>query len=149
MIAVIRTGGKQYTVAATRSSRSSHRGEAGAKVEFTDVLMVGDKVGAPTVPAPRFWARSSAGARPAPDRLPEAASPELAAQKRPSSGPDSGSRSTDRRHDRDRRVEMAHKKQRAPRATAAIRTASGWGVKRFGGQKVLAGNILVRQRGTR
>lgn len=50
MIAVIRTGGKQYTVAAEETvTVEKIAGEAGAKVEFTDVLMVGDKVGAPTV----------------------------------------------------------------------------------------------------
>lgn len=50
MIAVIRTGGKQYTVAAEDTLTVEHiEGDAGAKVEFTDVLMVGDKVGAPTV----------------------------------------------------------------------------------------------------
>ena len=50
MIAVIRTGGKQYTVAADETLTVEHiAGEAGAKVEFTDVLMVGDKVGKPTV----------------------------------------------------------------------------------------------------
>jgi large subunit ribosomal protein L21 len=50
MIAVIRTGGKQYTVAADQQlTVEKIEGEAGAKIEFTDVLMVGDKVGAPTV----------------------------------------------------------------------------------------------------
>ncbi len=50
MIAVIRTGGKQYTVAADdQLTIEKIEGEAGAKVEFTDVLMVGDKVGAPIV----------------------------------------------------------------------------------------------------
>jgi large subunit ribosomal protein L21 len=50
MIAVIRTGGKQYTVAADQElTIEKIEGEAGAKIEFTDVLMVGDKVGAPTV----------------------------------------------------------------------------------------------------
>ena len=50
MIAVIRTGGKQYTVAADDELTVERiEGEAGAKIEFTDVLMVGDKVGAPTV----------------------------------------------------------------------------------------------------
>ena len=50
MIAVIRTGGKQYTVAAEDTlTLEKIEGEAGAKVEFTDVLMVGDKVGVPTV----------------------------------------------------------------------------------------------------
>ena len=50
MIAVIRTGGKQYTVAADQELTVERlEGEAGAKIEFTDVLMVGDKVGTPTV----------------------------------------------------------------------------------------------------
>jgi large subunit ribosomal protein L21 len=50
MIAVIRTGGKQYTVAADDELTIERlEGEAGDKVEFGDVLMVGEKVGAPTV----------------------------------------------------------------------------------------------------
>ena len=50
MIAVIRTGGKQYTVAADDQLTVERiPGEAGAQIEFTDVLMAGDKVGAPTV----------------------------------------------------------------------------------------------------
>ena len=50
MIAVIRTGGKQYTVAADQELTVERlAGSAGDKVEFDDVLMVGDKVGAPTV----------------------------------------------------------------------------------------------------
>ena len=50
MIAVIRTGGKQYTVAAEDTlTVEKIEGEAGAKIEFTDVLMVGEKVGAPPV----------------------------------------------------------------------------------------------------
>jgi large subunit ribosomal protein L21 len=50
MIAVIRTGGKQYTVAAEETHTIERiAGEAGSTVEFTDVLMVGEKVGAPTV----------------------------------------------------------------------------------------------------
>ncbi|CAN5372997.1 50S ribosomal protein L21 [soil metagenome] len=50
MIAVIRTGGKQYTVAAEETHTIERiEGEAGATIEFTDVLMVGERVGAPTV----------------------------------------------------------------------------------------------------
>jgi len=50
MIAVIRTGGKQYTVAADDTLMVERiAGEAGARIEFTDVLMVGEKVGAPLV----------------------------------------------------------------------------------------------------
>ena len=50
MIAVIRTGGKQYTVAAEETHTIERiEGEAGSTIEFTDVLMVGDKVGTPLV----------------------------------------------------------------------------------------------------
>ena len=50
MIAVIRTGGKQYTVAADETHEIERiEGEAGAQIEFTDVLMVGDTIGKPTV----------------------------------------------------------------------------------------------------
>ena len=50
MIAVIRTGGKQYTVAADQELTVERiAGAEGDKVEFADVLMVGEKVGAPTV----------------------------------------------------------------------------------------------------
>jgi len=50
MITVIRTGGKQYTVVAEQELTIERiEGEAGAQVEFTDVLMVGETVGAPVV----------------------------------------------------------------------------------------------------
>ena len=50
MIAVIRTGGKQYTVAPDDELTIERlKGAAGDKIEFDDVLMVGDKVGAPNV----------------------------------------------------------------------------------------------------
>ncbi len=44
---------------------------------------------------------------------------------------------------------MAHKKAADPHATAAIWAASGWGIKIFGGEEVLAGNIIARQHGTK
>jgi large subunit ribosomal protein L21 len=61
MIAVIRTGGKQYTVAPDDTLTIERiAGEAGAQIEFPRAV-VDDKVGAPTVAGPRFWARSSSG----------------------------------------------------------------------------------------
>ncbi len=42
---------------------------------------------------------------------------------------------------------MAHKKVLAPPVTAATLTQR-LGVKRFGGEHVITGNIIVRQRGT-
>ncbi|MGQ9799325.1 MAG: 50S ribosomal protein L27 [Ignavibacterium sp.] len=44
---------------------------------------------------------------------------------------------------------MAHKKGQGSSRNGRDSNAQRLGVKRFGGQKVLAGNILVRQRGTK
>ena len=43
---------------------------------------------------------------------------------------------------------MAHKKGASSSRNGRESAAQRLGVKRFGGQKVLSGNILVRQRGT-
>ncbi len=43
---------------------------------------------------------------------------------------------------------MAHKKAGGSTRTGRDSESKRLGVKRFGGQEVLAGNILVRQRGT-
>ena len=44
---------------------------------------------------------------------------------------------------------MAHKKGASSTRNGRDSNAQRLGVKRFGGQKVLSGNILVRQRGTK
>jgi large subunit ribosomal protein L27 len=44
---------------------------------------------------------------------------------------------------------MAHKKAGGSTRNGRDSEAKRLGVKRFGGEKVLAGNIIVRQRGTR
>lgn len=44
---------------------------------------------------------------------------------------------------------MAHKKAGGSTRNGRDSESKRLGVKRFGGQKVLAGNILIRQRGTR
>jgi len=44
---------------------------------------------------------------------------------------------------------MAHKKAGGSSRNGRDSIGQRYGVKRFGGQKVLAGNILVRQRGTK
>jgi len=50
MFAVIKTGGKQYKVAPNDVIRVEKlAGEAGETVTLDQVLMVGDKIGAPTV----------------------------------------------------------------------------------------------------
>jgi large subunit ribosomal protein L21 len=53
MYAVIKTGGKQYRVAADEVlAIEKVAGDAGAKVEFTEVLMVGGNSGEPKIGAP-------------------------------------------------------------------------------------------------
>jgi large subunit ribosomal protein L21 len=50
MYAVIKTGGKQYRVAADEVvTIEKVAGDAGASIEFTEVLMVGTKIGTPVV----------------------------------------------------------------------------------------------------
>ena len=44
---------------------------------------------------------------------------------------------------------MAHKKGQGSSRNGRDSNAQRLGVKRFGGEQVLAGNILVRQRGTK
>jgi large subunit ribosomal protein L27 len=44
---------------------------------------------------------------------------------------------------------MAHKKAGGSTSNGRDSNAKRLGVKRFGGQEVLAGNIIIRQRGTR
>ena len=44
---------------------------------------------------------------------------------------------------------MAHKKGQGSTRNGRDSNAQRLGVKRFGGEQVLAGNILVRQRGTK
>lgn len=44
---------------------------------------------------------------------------------------------------------MAHKKGQGSSRNGRDSNAQRLGVKRFGGEKVIAGNILVRQRGTK
>lgn len=44
---------------------------------------------------------------------------------------------------------MAHKKGAGSTSNGRDSASKRLGVKKFGGQKVIAGNILVRQRGTR
>ena len=46
-------------------------------------------------------------------------------------------------------LEMAHKKGQGTSKNGRDSAAQRLGVKKFGGQQVIAGNIIVRQRGTR
>ncbi|RAU21915.1 50S ribosomal protein L21 [Paramagnetospirillum kuznetsovii] len=64
MFAVIQTGGKQYKVASGDVIRVEKlAGEAGAEVVLDQVLMVGDKIGAPNVDGAQVKATVVAQAR--------------------------------------------------------------------------------------
>ena len=64
MFAVIKTGSKQYKVAKDDIIRVEKLGaEAGSKVNFEEVLMVGDKVGNPTVAGAKVVGEIVANAR--------------------------------------------------------------------------------------
>ena len=157
MYAVIKTGGKQYRVAPNDVlTIEKVAGEAGATVEFAEVLMLGGeapKVGTPGVTGRQGDRRDrGAGTGRQGDRLQEAAAQEFAAQAGPPAGADHRSHQGNRRRliaGSARIFAMAHKKaggsSRNGRDTAGRRL----GIKRYGGEHVLAGNILVRQRGTK
>ena len=160
MYAVIKTGGKQYRVAADEVlTIEKVAGDAGAKVEFTEVLMLagtGDaKVGKPTHLGRQGHRR---GRRAGPRAARSSPSRSAAARTRAASA---ATASTRRRcasrkssaPEAARQFQgictMAHKKaggsSRNGRDTAGRRL----GMKKYGGEHVLAGNILVRQRGTK
>jgi large subunit ribosomal protein L21 len=57
MFAVIRTGGKQYSVKSGDVINVERmEGDAGAKIEINEVLVAGDKVGAPLISGAKVMA---------------------------------------------------------------------------------------------
>ena len=94
MFAVIKTGGKQYKVAAEdKITVMSLEGEAGAKVTFSEVLALFDgeasELGAPLRRGRQRCRRNRrADAGPQGHRVQEAPPQEFEAQARPQAGPD-------------------------------------------------------------
>ena len=134
----------------SRSSTPS----AGATVEFDQVLLVGEgadvKVGAPLRQG-RQGHRHRAGARQGRKiRIVKFRRRKHYLRQRHASP--AVHRGQDHRHQRrpepSRRSHMAHKKAGGSTKNGRDSHSKRLGVKKFGGEQVLAGNILVRQRGT-
>ena len=180
MFAVLKTGGKQYKVAANDVlTVEKLAAEAGETVEFDEILMLGgdaaDRRRAASWRAPAVKAEVLEQLRGEKvDLLRQAAAQALvAAQARPPPAPDPGA---DHRHSRRRRqgrqgegrgarggrggararrrelkerAAMAHKKAGGSSRNGRDSAGRRLGVKKFGGEAVAPGNILVRQRGTK
>ena len=155
MYAVIKTGGKQYKVAPGEKLKVEQiPADVGAEVILDQVLMVGDgesvRLGQPTVAGATVKA-TVARARP---RRKGAHLQDASAQALPeASGASSGlHRAQDRRHRRlsshEQNTSMAHKKAGGSSRNGRDSQSKRLGVKAYGGEAILAGSIIVRQRGT-
>ena len=150
MYAVVKAGGSQHKVAVGDTFTIDRlAGAAGGTVALPALLLVdGDdrhrRRGAGQGDGHRGGRRAHQGPEdPHPqvqeqDRLPQAAGAPSAADAR--AGP---------RHHEEGDADMAHKKGASSSRNGRDSNAQRLGVKRFGGQVVNAGEILVRQRGTK
>ena len=163
--AIIQTGGKQYRVVPGDvidvERMKDH--EPGDTVNFDDVLVVsheGDvSVGTPYVDGARVVAKVEEEGRgkkiivfkykpkiplPAQEGAPSAVRQDFDPRDR-----DPRRRRGEGRKSLARRIPMAHKKGSGTSRNGRDSQSQRLGVKRYDGQIVIAGNILVRQRGTR
>ena len=154
------------------SSRSrSSTGEPGATIELGEVLMVGDGAAGRdrrAAPGGRLGQRRTGRAAPRRQdhRLQEKAAAQLPPQERPSPAPDraadhrdpprgtrpEGARARSRRTGPappEQELKMAHKKAGGSSRNGRDSAGRRLGVKKFGGEIVVPGNIIVRQRGTK
>ncbi len=151
MYAVIATGGKQYRVTKDGVLRIEKLdAEAGATVEFGQVLLVGEganvKLGNPLLSGGKVVAtvvRHGKGAKVSVVKFKRRAALPAAEEPPPAVHRDQGDG-----HQRGLRQSMAHKKAGGSTKNGRDSHSKRLGVKRFGGEQVLAGNILIRQRGT-
>ena len=127
MYAIIETGGKQYRVEeGSKIVVEKLAAQSGSEISLDKVLLLGGdacKVGAPYVDGAAVTAEVVAQGRQWPRPLPTWCRPFWEAL-------------------------MAHKKAGGSSRNGRDSAGQRRGVKRFGGQNVLAGNILVRQLGT-
>ncbi len=122
MYAIVKTGGKQYKVA------------EGDVIEIERLAVEpGETVSLPAGPQDQDSQVQEQ------DRLPQAAGPPAAAY----------AGEGHRHREREVGAEMAHKKGASSSRNGRDSNAKRLGVKRYGGQQVNAGEILVRQRGTK
>ena len=158
MYAVIATGGKQYRVTKDATLRVEKLdAEPGATVEFGEVLLMGEgadvKLGAPLLKGGKVVAtvvRHGKGEKVSHREIPPAQALPAPEEPSPAVHRSEG-------HGHQRRLSpahcsgsavMAHKKAGGSTRNGRDSHSKRLGVKRFGGEQVLAGNILIRQRGT-
>ena len=183
MFAVLKTGGKQYRVAANQIlTVEKLPAEAGETVEFSEILMLGGddlRVGAPFVAGATVKAEvleqlrgekvisfkkrrrkhSSQRKRGHRQYLTRVRITDILAggERRRGQGQGRTRLSRGRREQRRRgrardlkeSIEMAHKKAGGSSRNGRDSKGRRLGVKKFGGEAVIPGNILVRQRGTK
>ena len=151
MYAIFRALGKQFRAEKGKTLRLPLMdAEAGTKVTFDEVLLSSDgetiRAGTPLSRAPRSWPRSWARAR-SPRSTCSSSSGGRTTAARPGIGrstPKSASPTS-----RSAEAHMAHKKGVGSSRNGRTSNPQYLGVKRYGGEQVVAGNILVRQRGTK
>ncbi len=141
MFAVVRTGGKQYRVAADdKILVEKLDGAAGDTVQL-ETLMLGD--GGALRPARRHRRDRRADQGRQGHHLQEEAAPQLPPQERAPPAADGA-------QDRFGRLRtMAHKKAGGSSRNGRDSAGRRLGVKKFGGQDVTGGCIIIRQRGTK
>jgi ribosomal protein L27/ribosomal protein L21 len=136
MYAVIKTGGKQYKVSEGDLVKVEKlAGEVGETIELGEVLMVGGeevKIGTPLLSGAKVTARIV----------------EQGKDKKVLVFRSKRRKNYRKKYGRLRRLPMAHKKGVGSSRNGRDSAGKRLGVKAFGGQKVTAGSIIVRQRGT-
>ena len=149
MYAVLETGSKQYRVAAGDTLEIERLDiEAGKPVTFDRVLLVNNDgkltVGSPTVAAASVVADVVEHKRGRKENRVQDETPQgVSSHGRPPAGIDGGENQGDQAF----KAVMAHKKGQGSVRNGRDSASKRLGVKRYGGEFVTAGSILVRQRG--
>ena len=134
MYAVIKTGGKQYKVASGDVIKVEKlAGDEGSEVIFNEVLALGDNVGKPLV----------AGASVKATILKQAKADKVIVFKK------KRRQNYRRKNGHRQNLVMAHKKSGGSTSNGRDTEGRRLGLKKSGGQAVIAGNIIIRQRGTK
>jgi ribosomal protein L21/ribosomal protein L27 len=157
MYAVIRTGGKQYRVTQGQSLRVEKLvGEPGQKVTFSEVLLSGEgatvKVGTPMVAGAQVEATIVAQDRAKKIIVFKFRRRKNYRRKQGHRQPYTELRidainALSRHHEERQRSAMAHKKGAGSTRNGRDSNSQKRGIKVYGGQEVLAGNIIIRQVG--
>ena len=153
MYAVIATGGKQYRVqegAVVRIEKLD--ADQGASVEFNQVLLVGAgssvTIGAPYVGTAKVVATVESHGKGDKVRIVKFRRRKHYKREKTHRQPYTDVKITSIVAPEDSETDMAHKKAGGSTRNGRDSHSKRLGVKKFGGEDVLAGNILIRQRGT-